>query len=435
MSVPGPGPRDGAGTRPWTVFRGYTVGSEAVLFLMLPAMLLACLGVLPRDLAAGADSPLLLTLLLAQSLASATAAVLVTLQWTDGPPSAPGRWSLPEVRVLAGTRWSLVAICVPVALGIAVVATRHPALGDEVLMVLVASAIAVQLLRLPLPVSIIGSLVLGAVAALLGVGPVAVSFGTGVLVGMIVTGRSSLWLAALVRELDEARGVQAHLAVAEERLRFARDLHDVAGRDLSAIVVKAELASRLAERADPRAAAQGQEVAQIARSTLAEMRALVRGYHGADLATELRGTVSLLRSAGIAVDVEGDPADVPAETAPVAAWVLREAGTNVLRHGRPLNVRIALAERSIVVVNDGAGPGPAPEHGSGLQGLAARLGPEGSLRTRQDEGRYLLEARLAPVPPLSPTAAGGPAVPAPSSLADAVTSVAPASASASEETP
>lgn len=76
--------------------------------------------------------------------------------------------------------------------------------------------------------------------------------------------------------------------------------------------------------------------------------------------------------------------------------MLREAGTNVLRHGHPEQVRIVLAPEGLTVLNDGAGAGPAPEHGSGLQGLASRLGPGGTLRTRLEGGTYRLEARFAP---------------------------------------
>ena len=148
--------------------------------------------------------------------------------------------------------------------------------------------------------------------------PVAFPTGAFLLAG-VLTVRISLWLAAMVRELDDAREAQARLAVAEERLRFARDLHDVTGRDLSVIAVKSELVAQLAERGDPRAAEHGREAAQIARTSLAEIRSLVRGYREADLATELQGTASLLRSAHAEVTVEGAADDVPARHRGTAA--------------------------------------------------------------------------------------------------------------------
>src|SRR5690606_29758902 len=180
-----------------------------------------------------------------------------------------------------------------------------------------------------------------------------VAFPTGaLLLAVVLTVRISLWLAAMVRELDDAREAQAQLAVAEERLRFARDLHDVTGRDLSVIAVKSELVAQLAEREDPRAVEHGREVAQIARASLAEIRSLVRGYREADLATELQGTASLLRSAHAEVTVHGDADDVPARHRGTAAWVLREGGTNILRHAGPSAVTIALGPDGVRLVND-----------------------------------------------------------------------------------
>src|SRR5699024_4191602 len=155
--------------------------------------------------------------------------------------------------------------------------------------------------------------------------------------------RSSLWLAALVRELEDARMAQSQLAVAEERMRFARDLHDVSGRDLSAIAVKSELVAQLVERGDDRALEHRREAAQIARTSLAEIRALVRGYREVNLEAELQGTVSLLRSARVEVNVQGSAEEIPDRHDQVAEWVLREGGTNILRHSEPRHVIVSLA--------------------------------------------------------------------------------------------
>src|SRR5699024_6241619 len=128
-----------------------------------------------------------------------------------------------------------------------------------------------------------------------------------------------------------------------------------------------------AERGDPRAAEHGREAAQIARTSLAEIRSLVRGYREADLATELQGTASLLRSAHAEVTIEGSADDVPSRHRGTAAWVLREGGTNILRHADPSAVTITLSPQGIRLVNDGApGDGTVPE-GSGLTGMRERL--------------------------------------------------------------
>ena len=142
--------------------------------------------------------------------------------------------------------------------------------------------------------------------------------------------QSSLWLLELVYELERSRDTQAALAVAEERLRFSRDVHDVMGRQLSTIAVQAELAATLAERGDPRAPRHILEVRETAHEALREARELARGYRPLDLLAETNGAVSLLESAGITATA--DLAGLPQAWHEPVARVVREAMTNVLRH-------------------------------------------------------------------------------------------------------
>jgi two-component system sensor histidine kinase DesK len=113
---------------------------------------------------------------------------------------------------------------------------------------------------------------------------------------MTATYKFSAWMVGVVWELDRGRAAAARLAVAEERLRFSRDLHDVLGRNLSVIAVKSELAGKLAERGEPGAAAEMLEVRKVAHDSLREVRDVVRGYRTADLEAELAGARSVLRS-------------------------------------------------------------------------------------------------------------------------------------------
>src|SRR5580693_9670030 len=99
----------------------------------------------------------------------------------------------------------------------------------------------------------------------------------------VLTCRASAWTLRIMSELDRSRTAHARLAVAEERLRFARDLHDVLGRNLSLIAVQSELAAELARRGDQDAAGQMLQVRQVAHDSLREMRAVVSGYRTADL--------------------------------------------------------------------------------------------------------------------------------------------------------
>src|SRR5690606_25444112 len=264
-------------------------------------------------------------------------------------PTERDRWGIRRVGVLPSDL-SLGAAAVPSALiaGTVLLGGADPRLLVLSLSLLVATA-AVRW-RWEIGSGI--ALAFTAASALLLGGHLPVLLSGVLVIAAILTVRLSLWLAAMVRALDDARAAQTQLAGAEERLRLARDLHDVTGRDLSVIAVKSELVAQLAERQDPRAVEHGREVAQIARTSLAEIRALVRGYREADLATELQGTASLLRSAHAEVTVHGDADDVPARHRGTAAWVLREGGTNILRHAGPSAVTIALGPDGVRLVND-----------------------------------------------------------------------------------
>ncbi|SNR32655.1 Histidine kinase [Haloechinothrix alba] len=112
--------------------------------------------------------------------------------------------------------------------------------------------------------------------------------------GLIATVRVSLWLRDVVRVLDDARSAQSALAVAEERLRISRDLHDILGRNLAAIAVKSELAAELGKRDGRRATEQMLEVRGLADESLRETRDLAHGYRD----VELDGEVAGARAAG-----------------------------------------------------------------------------------------------------------------------------------------
>ncbi|MES5825185.1 sensor histidine kinase [Streptomyces sp. RG80] len=192
------------------------------------------------------------------------------------------------------------------------------------------------------------------------------------------TSAFSVWLLNAVYELDEARETRARLAVAEERLRFGRDLHDVMGRNLAVIALKSELAVQLARRGRPEAEEQMVEVQRIAQESQREVRDVVRGYREADLGIELTGAQGVLEAAGIACVFApaGGTAGLPSAVQSALGWVVREATTNVLRHGDAgrcaVDVRVGDEHVVLTVENDGvvAAPGPG---GSGLAGLRERL--------------------------------------------------------------
>lgn len=213
--------------------------------------------------------------------------------------------------------------------------------------------------------------------------------------------RFSGWTLDVVRELRRTRDVAARLAVAEERLRFSRDLHDVLGRNLTVIALKSELAVALQQQGQQaQAAAQMAEVQRIAKESQDEVRAVVRGYRTANLLTEIDGARSVLRAAGVDCRVEGR-ASLGDERQSVLAWAVREGTTNVLRHSEARWCAITLAVQDddtvvLTIENDGVDRGGAPATHGGLVGLTERLaalggsveaGPSG-------DGRFTLCARL-----------------------------------------
>ncbi|MER7665293.1 histidine kinase [Streptomyces sp. NPDC096193] len=225
----------------------------------------------------------------------------------------------------------------------------------------------------------------------------AIAFSTG---WMAFTARASMWVLAVMWELREARDVQARLAVAEERLRFGRDLHDVLGRNLAVIALKSELAVQLARRERPEAVDQMTEVQRIAQESQREVRDVVRGYREADLRVELEGARGVLAAAGIACTVTAGDTVLPGDVQSALGWVVREATTNVLRHGdaRRCTIAVDTADGSVVLVieNDGAGATAATAPGSGLTGLRERLSAvAGALEAGPvDGGRFRLTARV-----------------------------------------
>ncbi|GAA2150144.1 histidine kinase [Kitasatospora kazusensis] len=238
-------------------------------------------------------------------------------------------------------------------------------------------AAAAALLLLTVPGSLAAGLSLSTTSGLLCVSALTMAvFGA--------TCRCSAWLIGVVWELDTARETQSRLAVAEERLRFSRDLHDVLGRNLTTIALKSELAVQLARRGRPEAADQMTEVQRIAQESQREVRDVVRGYRTADLQAEVSGARSVLRAAdvGCEIDLGPDGGALPPAVQSVLGWVVREATTNVLRHSeaRRCSVRLRLsAERAVLeVTNDGVpADRPTARSGTGLAGLRERLAAHG----------------------------------------------------------
>jgi two-component system sensor histidine kinase DesK len=202
--------------------------------------------------------------------------------------------------------------------------------------------------------------------------------------GLDMTG--AVRLADALRELHLARGELARRAVTEERLRMARDLHDLLGHSLSLITLKAELAGRLMEKQPGRAAQEIRDLEQVARQALRDVREAVTGYRQPTLNSELEGARQMLEAAGIQSTFESLNEPLPADTDAVLAWTVREGVTNVIRHSRARHctIRVSASEGlvRVEVSNDGEPPSTAVipnsnKPSSGLAGLRERVSAHG----------------------------------------------------------
>lgn len=176
-------------------------------------------------------------------------------------------------------------------------------------------------------------------------------------------------------ELRAARDEIGTLAVAEERARMARDLHDVLGHSLTTITVKAGLARRILEASGDRDQAIGElrDLEHLSRTALSEVRATVSGYRKASLPAELVGARAALQAAEITADLPHAVDNVPAELQEPFAYVLREGVTNVIRHSNARRCEVRLGDSWIEIRDDGTPNPSAGGHGHGLAGLSERL--------------------------------------------------------------
>lgn len=187
--------------------------------------------------------------------------------------------------------------------------------------------------------------------------------------------------------LTLARERIATMAVEQERLRFARDLHDVVGHSLTAATVKAQLARRLVGADDDRARGEVREVEGLLREALKDVRGTVAGYRDVTLTSELVRAATVLEAAGIAAELPGAVDHVPAGRREIFGWVLREAVTNVVRHSRARHCRVSVTADAIEVWNDGVDGATAGEsRSSGLTGLRERVEAAGATLAAAPDG-------------------------------------------------
>lgn len=222
-------------------------------------------------------------------------------------------------------------------------------------------------------------------------------------------GMNTVFWSALMgqnRELRRARAEITRLAVSEERLRFARDLHDLLGHSLSLIALKSELAGRLLESHPTRAALEISDVERVARTALQEVRDAVTGYRTPSLNEELDNANQMLAAAGISTRIRESVIELPTETDRVLAWFVREGTTNVIRHAEASSVSISISQEKNGIYAEMTDNGhlseteratiPGKSGGYGLVGLGERIRAcDGTLTTGPlPGGGFRLYARI-----------------------------------------
>ncbi|MDA1359484.1 histidine kinase [Glycomyces luteolus] len=213
-----------------------------------------------------------------------------------------------------------------------------------------------------------------------------------------------LWHYQVAQELERARGLAAELAVAEERLRFAGELHDVQGGNLQAITLKAQVARRLVQVDPERAEAEMRAVEQLARAALKDAREVVGGYRKVALADEIDSAARILKSAGVQATVPDAAPSLDEDTEKLLGLLVREATTNLIRHADPTAADMSIvevdAEVTVTVTNNGA-PEPGG-NGNGLAMLRDRFAEAGgTVEHTHDGDRFVLKGTV-PKPQVPP---------------------------------
>jgi signal transduction histidine kinase len=208
------------------------------------------------------------------------------------------------------------------------------------------------------------------------------------------------WMIGTVVRVSREAGAQARAddirqAGYEERLRVAREVHDIVGHGLAVINMQASVALHVLDRRPEQAAAALEAVKQTSKSALDELRSTLAVFRQRDDGEPARGPVPGLsqvdalvastREAGLPVEVtrRGDPIDLPAVIDHAAYRIVQESVTNVLRHAMPARAQVTLDYSAggvaITVTDDGEptkpAPGRSPGHGiAGMRERAAAVG-------------------------------------------------------------
>ncbi len=281
------------------------------------------------------------------------------------------------------------------ALGTALLLALIPVLGANLLYMVMFQAMTHVLLlpwRWAVPSMLVMSLTVIALAVALGVYIAA---------GFAVMGTVMAWgigygmrQQVLQERLEAAQHRNAVLAVAAERERIGRDLHDLLGHSLTSLTISAQLARRLLETDPDAAREQLVHIETTVRQALADVRATASGMQHVRAATEIASARTVLATVGIRAEVPTALPPLHDDLSELFGYVIREGVTNIVRHSRATRAAITVDETSVTVQDDGIGI-PAGATRSGLRGLEARLAVAGGrLEVRSTERGTRLTASV-----------------------------------------
>jgi two-component system, NarL family, sensor histidine kinase DesK len=222
-------------------------------------------------------------------------------------------------------------------------------------------------------------------------------------IGILAVGAGNIHFAEVYRHrlrLQQAQDQAEEMAKVAERERIARDLHDLLGHTLSVIVMKSELASKLADRDPSRAIEEIRDVERVSREALTEVRRAVEGYGRHGLGGEMRNAAIALEAAGVTLHTDVAPLTLSPKQETALALALRESITNVVRHAAAtvcrVNLRADGGRLTFIVEDDGRGG--MPREGNGLRGMRMRLAEVGGT-VAVDGGRGMRVTITLPLRP------------------------------------
>jgi two-component system sensor histidine kinase DesK len=329
----------------------------------------------------------LLVLVLALTVATAVACVVACVLYVSGLYGWLSPWPLRLLPIGA------------VAANVAVAQGAPEVWPSAAVPALIVSAALTATAWPRLPVTGIGLAVTGVVVVLVTRDWPAALTTAGATALCVTALMAQLWVWEIAARSDRERSRDAETAVDRERQRFAADLHDIQGHSLQVIVLKSELAARLAEVDPARAAAEMRAVEALARDALRDTREVAHGYRAVALETEIANAVGVLEAAGVRCRTSLPALGrVPPAAGRLLALVVREATTNLLRHSAATEAGIVLTAGpdglGLTVRNDG--PLAVKENdGQGLAGLAARFAVAGGrVRWASEAGHFEVAAEL-----------------------------------------